>query len=198
MSYVLDALKKSQSQREQGAVPGIHSLQIPYEEVQGKPRSTLQPLLWAIALLLVLVLVLLAWPTSPEPTPAAVPVAAAVSIAVPAPVPAPEPMPAPVSESLSKGEAQVPVAPNAERTAAKKKVARVYAVDELPESVRRELPALVITGGSYSTNPAQRLIIVNNQVFTERSQPVPGLMVERIEPTAAVLGFRGYLYRVGY
>jgi general secretion pathway protein B len=75
---------------------------------------------------------------------------------------------------------------------------RVYWVSELPEAVRRELPTLVMNGGSYSSNPAQRLIIVNNQVFTEGSQPVPGVVVQRIEPSAAVLSFQGYWYRLGY
>jgi general secretion pathway protein B len=81
---------------------------------------------------------------------------------------------------------------------AKSKLPRVYALAELPEEVRSALPTLVISGGSYSTSPSQRLIIVNNQVFTESSQPAPGVVVERIEPTAVVLSFRGYSYRAGY
>ena len=71
-------------------------------------------------------------------------------------------------------------------------------MSELPEGVRRELPNLVISGGSYSSNPAQRLIILNNQVFTEKSEPATGVVVERIEQNAVVLRFRDYSYRVRY
>jgi general secretion pathway protein B len=236
MSYVLEALKKAQAQREQGTVPGIHSVQVPYVAVPGKARSNLKPVLWAIALLLGLVVLLLAWrmaqptPARLEPVPAVAQAAsvqvapvqvAPVAASVPAPVLTPSWALAP--EPLPEAEVPVPASSKEERAAAKKKeraqrkeaekeladkaleksakaaeTARVYLLPELPDAIRRELPALVISGGSYSSNPAQRLIIVNNQVFTEGSQPVPGVVVQRIEPAAAVLGFKGYSYRVGY
>jgi general secretion pathway protein B len=75
---------------------------------------------------------------------------------------------------------------------------RVYTLGELPDDIQRDLPKLTISGGTYSANPAQRLLIVNNQVFLEGSQPVPGLTVEQIRQNAAVLSFRGYRYRVAY
>ena len=232
MSYVLEALKKAQAQREQGAVPGIHSTQVPYVAVDGKPRSNPKPLLWSIAALLGVIAALLAWRSlslggqtgEGVPTASSVPaprVAAPVVVAPPvavsssaAPALLPPPSPVPVSESLAKGEVQVPTAtrkklppsraePKAEaKVEAKAKVPsnvpRIYAMSELPEDVRRALPTLVISGGSYSASPAQRLIIVNNQVFTESSQLAPGVVVEKIEPNAAVLSFRGYAYRVAY
>lgn len=235
MSYVLEALKKAQAQREQGGVPGIHSLQVPYVAVEGKARPNLKPVLWAIAGLLVVILGLLAWrmggglwapqdPVSPAqvatgsiPPP---PVAAPPNVVLPAPARASEP----VRDSLSPGEVQLAGPAKAELPAAKRPEKartpaaepakgptkaqanvqakddgpKIYAVSELPEGVRRELPTLVISGGSYSSNPAQRLIIVNNQVFTEKSEPAPGIVVQRIEQNAAVLTFRGYSYRVGY
>jgi len=230
MSYVLEALKKAQAQREQGGVPGIHSLQVPYVAVEGKARSNLKPVLWAIAVLLVAIVALLVWRTEGGNVPPAAqssasmpPVAAAVvppGPVAPPPAPVVTPEPTPVAESLSKGEVQLAGPTPAERAAAKKKekpqpkpklpttaqpkaepkatAPRVYAVAELPEDVRRALPTLVISGGSYSTNPAQRLIIVNNQVFTEKSEPAPGVVVQSIEPSAAVLTYRGYSYRVAY
>lgn len=231
MSYVMEALKKAQAQREQSAVPGIHSVQVPYVAVPGKARTNLRPLPWAIAVLLGVMVLLLAWRMA-QPTPVkldsvpavaqAAPVQVApVSVSVPKPVLTPSFTLAP--ESLSEGEVPVPASTKAEGAAAKKKeralskeakkeladkaiekstkaaeASRVYVVSELPEAIRRELPTLVISGGAYSSNPAQRLIIVNDQVFTEGSQPVPAVVVQRIEPAAAVLSFRGYSYRVGY
>ncbi len=75
---------------------------------------------------------------------------------------------------------------------------KIYAMADLPDDVQRDLPKLTISGGTYSSNPAQRLLIVNNQVFLEGSQPAPGVTVEQIRQNAAVLSFRGYRYRVAY
>jgi general secretion pathway protein B len=235
MSYVLEALKKAQAQREQGGMPGIHSLQVPYVAVEGKPGNNLKLVLWAITGLLVVILGLLAWRIGGDlwmlqdgVSVAAVAEASSTPEIVPAQAAAPALAPGPVSQTLSEEEIQVagpavsePITPKRKEKAAPPNskaptaaltpvpkpepkvqsddaVHKIDAVTELPEGVRRELPALVISGGSYSSNPAQRLIIVNNQVFTESSQPAPGVVVERIEQNAVVLSFKGYLYRVGY
>ncbi len=99
-------------------------------------------------------------------------------------------------------KADVPAAKRAEKAQAnvqpKDAGPKIYSVFELPDGVRRDLPTLVISGGSYSSNPAQRLIIVNNQVFTEKGEPATGVVVERIEQNAVVLRFREYSYRVRY
>ncbi len=204
MSYVLEALKKAQAQREQGGVPGIHSLQVPYVAVEGKRRSNLKPVLWAIAGLLVVILGLLAWrmgdglgasQDSVNPVQVATgsvtppPAAAPLNPVLAAPAPASEP----VANSLPQGESPLAGPAKADVTAAKRAEKaqanvqanaqpkdagpKIYAVSELPEGVRRDLPTLVISGGSYSSNPAQRLIIVNNQVFTEKGEPATGVVV---------------------
>jgi general secretion pathway protein B len=61
-----------------------------------------------------------------------------------------------------------------------------------------DAPKLAISGGVYSTNPTQRMLIVNGQVFNEGSELAPGVTLERIEPKTAVLKFRGGSYTVGY
>ncbi|MVQ28295.1 GspB domain-containing protein [Ramlibacter sp. MAH-25] len=59
-------------------------------------------------------------------------------------------------------------------------------------------PKLAITGGVYSPNAAQRMLIVNGQVFNEGAEPVPGVLLEQIRPNQAVLSWRGQRYLVGY
>jgi general secretion pathway protein B len=61
-----------------------------------------------------------------------------------------------------------------------------------------DAPKIAITGGVYSPSPAQRMLIVNGQVFNEGSEVAPGLVVEKIEPRTAVLKFRGASYTVAY
>jgi general secretion pathway protein B len=61
-----------------------------------------------------------------------------------------------------------------------------------------DAPKLVLSGGVYSTNPAQRMLIVNGQVFNEGSEVAPGVRLEEIKARTVVLGFRGARYTVAY
>jgi general secretion pathway protein B len=61
-----------------------------------------------------------------------------------------------------------------------------------------DAPKLVISGGVYSANVAQRMLIVNGQVFNEGSEIGAGVVLEEIKPKAAVLKFRGSRYSVAY
>ena len=69
---------------------------------------------------------------------------------------------------------------------------------ELPPDVQRELPKLVVTGGVYSENPAQRMLVINGQVFNEGGEPAAGVLLEQIRPRTAVLKFRNTRYTVAY
>ncbi len=75
---------------------------------------------------------------------------------------------------------------------------RVYAVEELPEDVRRDLPRLAIGGSIYSQSPGSRFVIVNGQLFHEGDTLAPGLVLQQIKLRSAVLAFRGYRYGIGY
>ena len=72
----------------------------------------------------------------------------------------------------------------------------VFAQSDLPPSVREQLPALTVTGATYSSNPAHRMAIVNGQVLQEGDQAAPGLKLERIEQSRTVWSFHGYRYAV--
>ena len=76
--------------------------------------------------------------------------------------------------------------------------ARIVAVSELPADLQRELPKLVIAGGVYSENAAQRMLIVAGQVRSEGAELAPGLVLEQIRTNSAVLRFKGWRYSVGF
>lgn len=69
---------------------------------------------------------------------------------------------------------------------------------ELPEDVRRSLPALTVSGAMYSDQPASRMLLINNRVFHEGDQPVAGLVLEEIRLKSAVFRYRGTRYAVSY
>ena len=76
--------------------------------------------------------------------------------------------------------------------------ASVAQLGELPEALRRQIPALSITGVVYSANPAQRLLVVNNQVLTQGSVAAPEVNLEEIQPKSSVFSFRGTRFRVAH
>lgn len=238
MSYILDALKRADSERERGAVPGLHAQ--PAAALPATPASPQKNLVpWAIGAAAVLLAggagvaawrsmakqeaapaaqalatapaaPALAAPTPPSPAPAPLqapptPAPAKPPAAVPAPppppIPAPPappappvpiPAPAPPRQTAAAPPAPAPLAPAAAPAE------RTYTLQELPEDIRRQLPALAISGAVHSADPAQRMLIVNGQVVQEGGQPAPEVALLQIGPKSAVLGFRGYRFSVAY
>ncbi len=69
---------------------------------------------------------------------------------------------------------------------------------ELPENVRRELPALAIGGSVYSAQAPDRMVIVNGQIFREGAVLAPGLTLERISPKSAIFAIRGQRFELRF
>ena len=91
MSYILDALRRADAERERGAVPSLQSQQHTVSDddaAPARPRS----LVWAVVVLAAAVLVLLAWNllggTAPAPR---APVEGSITAPVPAPLPTLQP-----------------------------------------------------------------------------------------------------------
>ena len=75
---------------------------------------------------------------------------------------------------------------------------RAVALRDLPEAVRRELPNIVVSGSTYSTNSANRMLMVNGQILHEGDPVAPGVVLRQIKPRAAVLSFREHLYEIAF
>lgn len=73
---------------------------------------------------------------------------------------------------------------------------RVPLFTELPDEVRRQVPALKLGGLVYSAAPASRMVLVNGDVQREGSTVAPGLTLERINPKSAVFSLRGQRFEV--
>jgi general secretion pathway protein B len=116
----------------------------------------------------------------------------------PAPAPAPKPearaaAPAPAEKAaLPPGIAVVNPAP------AVAPAERVYTVNELPEAVRRDFPRLSVGGAMYSERAADRMVVLNGQVFHEGDALGKDLKLRQIKLKSAVLEFRGYRVEIGY
>ena len=210
MSFILDALRKSEHARERRALPGLIEL----ASVRA-PRSRLPWALAAVALLLVVnmgvLLYVLARPAS-GPTAAAgaaratTPAIATIA-AAPPPAdarPAPPPLVRPLAREAAPADPafEVPEPPLAARPAyaptpaapvkpAADAAAGLPTIRELPTAVAGALPPLHLDLHVFSADRAQRFVIVNGQRLREGGQLREGLALVAITPTGVVLDYRG-------
>ncbi|MES2100242.1 MAG: general secretion pathway protein GspB [Pseudomonadota bacterium] len=222
MSYILDALRKADAERDRGNVPGIHAQPSFGGALPTRTQPATTPWLWlAAGALAVLIVGALVWylmgsmrgageaaAPAPVPTPVAtapVPMPIAPAIVAPAPVAAP-----PVQAAAPRPEAApavrkpkpTPPPPNPVTATADAKPAasgeKVYALAELPDDIRRQLPAVSVGGSMYSPKAADRILIVNGQVLHEGDRIAPELTLQQIRVKAAVLSFKGYRYTIAF
>jgi general secretion pathway protein B len=198
MSYILDALRKADAERERGAVPTLHSH--PEHGGRADARTTAvaggrsawgRPALLLAAILLLLALGWLAarWlKDDPQPV-----------VVAPAVIPAPTPLPAPLTPTLI-APPPAPVEPVALAAAPTKPPAApaILKLADLPEATRKALPALLTSGAMYSDTPANRMLIVNGQLLHEGDRVGPELTLEQIELKSAVLVYKGQRFRISY
>ena len=225
MSYILDALKRAESERERGTVPGLHSQSVPLRRPVAGTRALAKPLgLVAVALGLVLVGVLawrslgpMAFDSNPGLTirsPIASPGMSAVIAALPtASSTMTLPQLAPPVTAASTGQAPALVAslkpeppPEPKRQTTTTAVVdttapaspRIMPINELPADIRQTLPKVIISGSTYSDNQALRMLIINGEVFREGEKAGPDLQLEQIRVKSAVLNFKGLRYSIAY
>lgn len=215
MSYILDALKRAESERSRGEVPNIHAPSVLIGSTDGEGHGP-RLLTWVVVASLLIVLVAAAWWWSadtpvarvevamerPLQQPSSPPQAAAPPAVAPKPPESvasviPPPLvfkPLPTQETV-KLPARPAVAQPASPPSTEE---RVYAIKELPPEIRTALPTVTVGGASYSENPSSRMLIINGQIYHEGDKLTPELTLQQIRLRTAVLSFRGYRYAISY
>jgi len=251
MSYILDAVKKAEAERERGTVPGLNARQMTSSIHVHYPRNPNSVWLALLASLLVLAIAAALWiwreaaHTQPSP-----PMAVLAPVAAPPknpPAPAPAPVATPVAEAavipfqsvpqparpavfpLTAGKAQPSAAPQVnaahhadnlakpvDRPAPQLQVkpapppaqpqvpiartpsGSIPMLSELPENVRRQIPALNISGAVHSESPREWTLLVNDQVLAQGSQVTPEVRLEEINDTSATFSFHGQRFRMNH
>lgn len=225
MSYILDALRRADAERERGGVPGLHTQPTPTESDDDESATRtrgLRPWHWVVIGLAGGLAVAVAWqwpsseapaiqapppppPMSPPTSPQIVPPIAASPPPPPLPAtiaPPPAAPPATPVEIAPMRATPKPAPATASAAAPSPIVAataptRVASLAELPADARRSLPPLAFGGSIYSNTPANRLLIVNGQLMHEGDSLGPGVTLEQIKPKAAVLIIGGQRYEIG-
>jgi general secretion pathway protein B len=202
MSYILDALKKANAERERHHVPDLNAHKIDADGTPGA-GSVSRTAAAGGALALIACAALVTWwftrveapevaPSSPAPATTA-PVAAVAALppgGPGTPVPAVAPVAPPATEPAP---VIVPPAPpkTALATAGASAPERVPTYAELPPDVRSRLPALAVNGAVYAPNASGRMVFINGQVLREGDQAAEGVTVERIGPKSTLLSWHG-------
>lgn len=228
MSYILEALKKAQAERQLGASPTIHTPGLQVAAAGASAGGLKKPVLMIGLAMVVVIAVLLVLVLRPASTPAASPAleqqvaaqppqamppavaavpASPPAVAVPPqqPVAALAPVAATKTASASK-PAAVPVM--AAAPAVVESPARPAAVTaqedpvqnlrDLPEPIQRSIPQIAVGGYIYSKNPADRLLLIDKILRHEGEEVAPGLVLEKLQPREAVFNYKGYRYRQPY
>jgi general secretion pathway protein B len=199
MSFILDALKKAESERSRASGPVLVDVRI------AAPRRRLPAWAWALGLVLRANLGVLAWLVSRKPAaaqvaataaPAVVPAAAPVvsTVAAPAPTTAPAAPPA-VALELPPPIASTAAVPPAVRPAPVLNGPPAD-VDRLPsyreiQGAGVTLPALTMNLHVYDPTPAQRYVLLNGLQLSEGEFTPDGIKVEVITERGVVLEARG-------
>lgn len=226
MSYILDALKKAEHQRDIGRVPGIGS---------GEDAATAGGLgrRWAWVLLVILslnavLLVVVLWP-EPEPlrqaevptlppaasvperrtVPARQPVVsrAAPDVISPAPAPAPvapvplrplPPLPAPPVErpAVAATEARTMTIPSAPAAGADGGE-NLPVWPQVSDQLFREIgDSLHLDVHVYSDEPGERFVLINMRKYHETEKLQEGPVVDAITPGGVILSLHGQRFRM--
>ncbi len=222
MSYILDALKKSEQERGRGSSPGIqtiHSSSINYH----RDKRTYWPYILIFIALLNLVAIIYfitdkdkggqdqaELSTSQTSSPLVNETSTSKSM-ITAPPKINTADAVDVAEPQSKTEIDIetqkyePVAaakPATEPDLREKtidipvdKQKDIINYHELPDSIKQGLPAILISAHVYSSNPLHRSIVINNNFMEEGEYVIDSLILHEITPGGAIFDYDNILFR---
>ncbi len=211
MSYILDALSKSESERRQGKIPDLgQQMQFVH-----KPRKKSSPLVVLIAAGLVLNAVVLAvvfWRESAPkeagqevsgelvetPTEPVIPIP--VPTVEPEPEPEAKPEPAPEPEPVAQERPTI-IVPSRSLSDARAPVTGVSSgsvrhLVEMPLAFQKSIPDLVFNSHIYASEPSSRRVMINNN-YLKVGDSFDGIQVQQITEEGVVLSKSGQSFRVG-
>jgi general secretion pathway protein B len=237
MSYILDALKKSEQERGHGNVPGVqtvHSSSLSYRS----EKKALWPYILIAAVILNLLAILyfivhrdktttdiaetntLQTLATAEVQPAVINKIEAQSTQTMA---AANNQDATVPPVTSEPRNAVPAA--ADNTAVKEMTPTGFVADsdqqqdetgnwktttnrakekveliefyDLPEAIKKQLPAIIISAHVYSTNPQQRSIVINDKFIEEGEYVIDDLVLKEITADGAIFDYQGTRFHYG-
>lgn len=212
MSYILDALKKSDQERKRGDVPNLQTVHIPFTAEQRVPW-VLYGLISVLLLALILVVGMITFGKKSDAEFAQYAEKREIKEQVieRSRVVSAKPIKQ-LEEVINKEELAVEAAYELSKKQSEKKrheneVSRQFVnpvVDmsdipffhELPGYLQESIPHMDFAGHVYSTKPASRSIIINNNALSEGGSVMQGLNVEQITVNGVIFRYKDELFRM--
>jgi general secretion pathway protein B len=226
MSYILDALRKSEQERQPGTPvrPGgpVHNVSLP-------SRGGWLLVIGIILLLFLLAAAVVFWhstvkrisseaavaATSPTEAPLAAP-PAAEPVAVVLPSVTAVKSESPVRDLAEQTQVPVPVTPKKPSTAPRRKAVAIeqrsslqtdgpgvlletdntLLLQQMPPEMQRAIPPMAVTIHVYSSQESQRILFINNREYHQGSLIEGGARVEAIVPDGVVLSYQGERFKL--
>ena len=202
MSFILDALKKSETERQQQGPSDFANVPSSHEST-GAPRW-----LWALGLLLAVNLAVLLGVLLRNDSPESVPASAQASGAQQEPVAsasfserirearekesATRTTAGPTTERATEPAVEEPTAvPAQPRPQPQFTVAALPTADELIANGQLQMADLHLDIHVYSEKPADRFVFINMVRHREKSRLAEGPLVQKITPEGVILDYRG-------
>ncbi len=214
MSYILEALKKSDKERQREEIPDLQADHSSFHGKRQRRNAPLLVLLGAVVLVSGSFAALVWYPffAAPVPqlrgdskvAPAPLPVVQQLESAPPAIVDQPlepltEEVGAPAEETVTEelgSEIAMTAVPEVVSSSFGLDAVDISFLEELPAEVRHEIPALSFAGHVYAGDADKRLIIINNRIVREGDLISDGLSLEQIGSDSVVLRYQTALFRV--
>jgi general secretion pathway protein B len=217
MSYILDALKKSEQQRDHGKIPDVqtvHSSSLNYRN----DKKAIWPyiLIAAVILNLIAIVYFIVDKNSVEVTSVVentrIKTEADVNtlIHVPAstlneessniesPIKTPEKIrtdeAVQIKPSLPTPVKKITPAVITTQNDTQEGVVEYF---DLPASTRLQIPTITVSAHIYSSNPVQRSIVINNKFLEEGDYVLDNLILHEITTDGAIFDFNGTRFRYG-
>lgn len=195
MSFILDALKKAEAERNRRIAPVLMDARI------APPRRGLPAWAWALGVALLVNLALLAWLLLREPAPVVVAAAPAEAPALPAATPATPAATAPALPTQAPPAAPLqgavqPALPAPTNTSGTSVVPETLPSFQELRAAGVALPELQLNLHVYDPAPAYRSVMLNGNRVREGEYTPDGVKVERITPVGVVLEAAGRRFRL--
>jgi len=216
MSYILDALKKSERERGRGSVPNVQTIHTAGLNYKNEKKQIWPYILIGIVALNLAALLFFIISDDNKTTASVAQIEnpkeqieeQADTLAEPVnPSMLSEQMlpvtnePAPKPESVKQPEVAAPsvaiasnkhASQNATPKTTEKNIDTAVDIHELPSNIQQLFPEITFQAHVYSSNPAQRSVVINNQFMEEGQYVIDGLLISEITPNGVIFGFMGY------
>ena len=208
MSYILDALKKSEQERGNGSIPGVQTVHSSSLNYNNKKAYWPYILIAAVLLNLIAIIYFVLDKENNTIVEAVATTDQSTTEIISAPAKTIEQNQKENKQTAQITAAEKPTTLNTAETSNEKQTAPAASREitsertiveyyDLPEHIKQQLPKIIITAHVYSSNPAQRSIVINNNFMEESEYVIDDLVLYEITRDGAIFSYHETLFHRG-